>query len=137
MILDKELEFASAQVVTATAPSTNVIDTGTARDIGTGTVVECVVVAKTALVGTLVPTIEGSIDEAFTVPVLLQTLPSFAAAAAAGSKVASHLAPEIVSSGYKFIRMKFTGLTGGTVAAYLALGVDHTKHYNDAITISG
>ena len=93
MILDKELEFSAAQSVTATAASTNVIDLGSARDVGAGEVLELVVAAKTALTGTLATIVQGSVDEAFTSPVTIQTLPSFAAAAAAGSKVQAYLQP--------------------------------------------
>ena len=114
MILDKELEFSSAQVVTATAASTNVIDLGVARDVGAGERMELVVTAKTALTGTLATIIQGSVDEAFTSPVTIQTLPSMPAAAPAGSKVQAYLQP--VETAYRYIRLQYSGLTGGTVA---------------------
>ena len=134
MILDKELEFSAAQSVTATAASTNVIDLGSARDVGAGEVLELVVAAKTALTGTLATIVQGSVDEAFTSPVTIQTLPSFAAAAAAGSKVQAYLQP--VATSYRYIRLQYSGLTAGTVAAYLTKGVDAQKTYADNITIS-
>lgn len=134
MILDKELEFSSAQSVTATAASTNVIDLGVARDVGAGEVMEIVVVAKLAFTGTLATVLQGSVDEAFSSPVTIQTLPSFAAAAAAGSKVQAYLQP--VATAYRYIRLSYSGLTAGTVAAYLTKGVDAQKTYADNITIS-
>lgn len=134
MILDKELEFSSAQVVTGTAASTNVIDLGVARDIGAGEAMEIVVVAKAALTGTLVATLQGSVDEAFTSPVALETLPSFGLNAAIGSKVQAYVNP--IQTAYRYLRLNYTGLTGGTVAAYLTKGVDAQKTYADNITIS-
>lgn len=135
MILDKELEFSAAQVVTGSAPSTNVVDLGVGRDIGTGTMLEIVVTAKTALTGTLVATLQGSVDEAFTSPVPLQVLPSFPLNAPIGSTRSSYVVPEFPLP-YRYLRLNYTGLTGGTVAAYMATGVDHVKNYADAITIS-
>ena len=49
MIIDSQLEFSDSQAVTATAISTNVIDTGSAADLGVGTPLWVVVQVDVAL----------------------------------------------------------------------------------------
>ncbi len=49
MIIDKELEFSDSQAVTSTALSTNVIDTGSANDLGVGAPLWVVVQLDVAL----------------------------------------------------------------------------------------
>ena len=52
MIIDKRLQVSSAQALTATAASTDVIDLGAAAAIGPGEPLWLVVVARVALAGT-------------------------------------------------------------------------------------
>lgn len=140
MILDKDLQLSSAQALgngTGTA-STNYIDTGVARDLGTGEQMEVVVQVTTAMVGagTSVVTLQQDDDPAFGTATTAQTIGTFAATSAAGTMLSAKLQPGAITK--RYLRLMYTQgvVTAGAVSAHLALGVDHTKHYADNITIS-
>lgn len=61
MIIDKRLQVSSAQALTATAASTDVLDLSQDRDIGPGAPIWLVVVPTVALAGTS-PTLQVSIE---------------------------------------------------------------------------
>lgn len=141
MILDKNLAFSEAQVIPtgATTASTNIVDLGAVRDIGVGEDMELVVTLTSALVGagTVAVIIQTDDNEAFSSATTAQTIGTFAAASAAGTKFTAKLQPGAIVE--RYMRVAYTAgvLTGGAASAYLAHGVDNVRHYADAITITG
>lgn len=133
MYLDKEAMFSEAQTVAA-GPSDNVMDVSVARDLGTGENLYIGVVAKEDLVGTLVVTLEVSDDEAFTTPVVAQTIGTFEAAAVAGSRLFARLQPIAVDK--QFVRLAYAGGTGGVVDAFLTHNIDATKAYKSGYNVT-
>jgi len=141
MILDGQNLFSEDQVVTATAASTNLIDLNAAGDLGNGTNLYIDVVVVSALVGsgaTLAVTVETDDNAAFASAAVVQTIGTFSALAAAGTRLVARIQPEAVTE--RYVRLKFT-VAGGTmtdsgVTAFIAHGIDATAHYADAITIS-
>lgn len=144
MYVDAQLLLSDAQAVTAAADSTNLIDFGVARDIGTGEslyLVVCVDVALTdgssdstvtvALQGDSTATITpDSTVDLFTIPAL----------AAAGNIYISKLDPGAGPLGYRYVNIKYTpnngNLTTGSFTAFFAKDVQKYVSYADGITIS-
>lgn len=141
MILDKDLAFSEAQTIPtgATTASTNYVDLGAVRDIGTGEDMEFVVLITTALAGagTVAVVVQTDDNSAFSSPTTAQTLGTFAAASPAGTKITAKVQPEAIVE--RYVRLAFTSgvLSAGAASAYLAHGVDHVRNYADAITITG
>ncbi len=141
MILDKNLAFSEAQTIPtgATTASTNIVDLGAVRDIGVGEDMELVVVLTSALVGagTVAVIIQTDDNEAFSSASTAQTIGTFAATSAAGTRFVAKLQPNAIVE--RYMRVAYTAgvLTGGAASAYLAHGVDNARSYADAITITG
>jgi hypothetical protein len=144
MILDAQLQFSDAQAVTAAAGSTNTIDLGAVRDIGTGEDLYIVVSVQTTLTdggsntGTTVA-LEGDSTTTFT-PDGTQDLFSFDQAAAAGTVKIAKLDPGAAPLQYQYIRLKYTpsgaNLTGGAFDAFLTNNIERYVKYADGFTIS-
>jgi len=141
MILDQDLAFSQAQTIPtgATTASTNLVDLQAVRDIGVGEDMELVVVITTALVGagTVAVIIQTDDNAAFSSPVTAQTIGTFAAASAAGTKMSAKIQPNAIVE--RYMRVAYTSgvLTGGAASAYLTHGVDNVRYYADALTITG
>ncbi|EPV6100130.1 Bbp16 family capsid cement protein [Escherichia coli] len=137
MILDKLLMFSEKQAVTATAPSTDVIDLGpidgTVRDIGVGEPLEWIVNVDTT----------ATAAGASTVNVNLQTSPDNStwttiassgdlalAALTAGKRIVSQKVPQGVQ---RYLRLNYavtTGpLTAGAFTSGILLDVDGNNRY--------
>lgn len=140
MILDAQLLFSDAQSVTATAVSTNVVDMGNAGDHGTGEPLKLQVSLAAAMVGagaTVAVTIEQDDNEAFSSATTVQTIGTFAAVSAAGTKFVAYLQPGVLTE--RFIRLRYTvsgTLTSSSFDAFMLLNNDAVVYYADAITIS-
>lgn len=153
MIMDAQLQFSSAQAVTAAAGSTNVIDlapltggTGTnlGRDIGTGQVLYIVVSVNTTLTdagantGTTV-TIETDDNSGFASPTTAQTIGTFAQAAVAGSRFVAKLQPIQIDE--RYVRLKYTpltaNLTGGKFDAFITEDAQLFKTYASGFSVLG
>jgi len=140
MILDKDLQFSSAQTLTTGSAdaSTNYIDLGVGRDIGTGKDLEILVQIATALAGagTCVVTLEQDDNTSFSSPTTVQTIGTFAATSAAGTKLAAKIQPEAITE--RYIRLKYTNgtLSAGAVSAHVVHGVDHMTYYADGFNIA-
>lgn len=144
MYVDGQLLFSDAQAVTAAAGSTNTIDLGAVRDIGTGEDLYIVVSVQTTLAdggsntGTTVA-LEGDSTDTFS-PDGTADLFTFAQAAAAGTVKIAKLSPGSAPLQYRYIRLKYTpagaDLTGGKFDAFITNNVDKYTSYADAITIS-
>lgn len=144
MILDAQLQFSDSQAVTATAASTNYVDLGVARDIGTGEDLYIVVNCEVAMTdsgsdSTLAVALEGDSTTTFS-PDATVDLFTFAAASAAGTVKIAKLSPGSGPLGYRYIQLKYTpangNLTTGTFSAFLTNNIDKYTAYADGITIS-
>lgn len=116
MIMDKNLEFSSGQVVTSTAASTNIVDALKKGDdyANIFAFVRCATTATAGGAATLVVSIETAIDAAFTSPVtLLQSAAIPVASLVAGAELLKARLPIGV---LEFIRVKYTVATGPLTA---------------------
>lgn len=143
MIMDKELLFSDAQAVTAAAASTNVVDLGEARDVGTGQNLYVVGVVKTAFTdagsdSTLAVKLQTDSVENFASPADAQELFVFPALAAVGTTKIARLQPGAIDE--RYLRAFYTpaggNLTTGAVSLFIVHDIDQWKAYQDAITIS-
>lgn len=146
MILDAQNLLSDAQAVTATAESTNVIDLGTNRNVGTGEPIYVVCQVDTAFTdassnSTVAVTVSGSdtlSGSALSSGSTLQTLGTFAALTAAGSRLVGRLQPDVMTK--RYIALTYTvangDLTTGAFTAFLTKDIQAYTSYADAITIS-
>jgi hypothetical protein len=142
MILDKQLEFSSAQAVTATAASTNLIDFSAVRDMGTGTQLYVVCVCTVAMTdassdSTLAVALEGDSTTTVT-PDYTRTLFTFSALSAAGTVKIAALGPDDLN--LQYAQLKYTpangNLTTGSFSAYLTTNIQRYVSYADNLVIS-
>lgn len=144
MRLDAKSMFSDAQAITATAAATNVIDLGTARNIGVGTPVEVLVQVVTtfatltsltvALVGDTATPIDGS-------SIVLDDSGAIAAASlVAGYKFNLRYWPTPASPGYRYIGIYYTvggsNATAGAITAGITAGHEDIYAY-PAASFSG
>lgn len=144
MIVDSQLQFSSAQAITAAAGSTNTVDLGAVRDIGTGEDLYLVVTVTTAFTdsgsdSTLDVAVEGDSTTSFT-PDGTQSQFVIPALAAAGDTFYAKLNPGAPPLQYQYIRLKYTPANGnlstGAVTAFLAKDIQKYKAYAKNYTIS-
>jgi hypothetical protein len=143
MIHDAENRFSDAQDISGAGPdaSTDVVDLGIARDIGTGENLYLVVSVDTTFVGggiTVAVTIETDNDEAFGSPTSpAQTIGTFAALSVAGSRFVVRLQPDAINE--RFMRVLYTqsgALTTGAVTAFIVHGIDAVTQYGIGYTVT-
>lgn len=143
MIFDAQNLFSDAQAITAAAASTNIIDLGSARNIGVGEnlyvgVTIDTTFADTGSNSTLTVALEGDSTTSFT-PDGTQTLFTIHALAAAGSKYFARINPDFASN-YRYIRLYYTpnngDLSAGAVTAFLTHGIDAQTNYPKGYQIS-
>lgn len=137
MIFDNTLLFSKAQAITADAASTNVIDLralGTSyghaaallRDLGIGTKIPLLVQVVQAFntLTSLTIILQGSVDEAFTSPIVISSESKLLAALTVGAQFTIDFIPRGAS--YRYIRMYYDvvgtnptlgQITAGVVAA--------------------
>jgi len=142
MILDRQLQFSSAQAVTAAAGSTDTIDFGAARDLGVGEPLYIVVVCTVAMTdggsdSTLAVALEGDSTTTFT-PDSTRTLFTFAALSAAGTTKYARIGPDDMN--LRYARLSYTpangDLTTGSFSAYLTNSIQKYTSYADNLVIS-
>ncbi len=143
MIIDSQLLFSDAQALTAAAASTNLVDLGAIRDIGTGEplyVFLSVDVALTDSGSNSTVTVDAQTDDAaaFGSATTAQTLFTIAATAAAGTMYLACLGPTLINE--RFLRLYYTmnngNLDTGTVTAALVKNVQRYVSYANNFTIS-
>jgi uncharacterized protein YdbL (DUF1318 family) len=105
MYQDAHNQFSSAQAVTATAASTNLIDLGAIRNMGVGENLYLVVVCTTAMTdagsdSTLAVTVETDDNSSFSSATTTQTIGTFAAVSAAGTKLVARIQPDQMNERY-------------------------------------
>ena len=112
MIIDKRLQVSSQQALTATAVSTDVVDTGAARDVGPGDQLWLCVAVRVAPGGTS-PTLAIGIstddNSGFSSETVLFTGPTLAAAA---FPLGARFAYPVPFGAERYLRAKYT--MGGT-----------------------
>lgn len=147
MIIDGALLFSSAQAVTATAVSTNVIDLTNARDMGVGDnpALKILAVVTTAMLSagatTLTITVEGSTDNSsWTV---MASTPAIAKAnLTAGAQIMNMDLPRTAPGQAlpRYLRLNYTvavsNFTAGAITASLVLDRDDLINYPAGINIS-
>ena len=125
MYLDKQLMFSEAQAVTVTAASTNVVDLGADRDVGSGEPLELLVVvdeaAAAAGAATLTMALETDDNEAFaSATTLLSSAEIGKAALTAGS---SHFKVRVPEDAERYLRLNYTVATGPLTAGKFSAGL--------------
>jgi hypothetical protein len=142
MITDNELYFSEEQAVTATADSESVVDLGVERDIGRGENLFLVVQCTEAMTdagsdSTVAVTLETDDNTGLTSAVVLDTVGTFAALSAAGTRFVRRLPP---SDNYeRYLGVRYTvangNLTTGKFTAAIVKDVNLDKVYPDNISI--
>lgn len=144
MYVDGQLLFSDAQAVTAAAASTNTVDLGIARDIGTGQDLYVVVVCDVAMTdgssdSTLDVILYGDSTTTFT-PDAQQTLFQFPALSAAGTVKYAKLDPGSAPLQYQYIQLYYSpnngNLTTGSFTAFITTDVQKYASYANGYTIS-
>ncbi len=143
MYVDAQNLFSDAQAVTASAASTNLIDLGSARDIGVGRELYFVVIVDVAFTdagsdSTVTVIIQTDDNSGFGSAVTAQTIGLFAALTAAGSRLIARLAPE--AGWEQYIRAFYTvangNLTTGSLTAFLTTDIQAWTAYPIGYTVS-
>lgn len=139
MYLDSQLEFSDAQAVTASAASENIIDLGSAQvNAGVGEELYLVVQVQTAMTdvgsdSTVAVTLEGDDNEAFASATTVQTIGTFAATSAAGTKLVARLQPEAITE--RFLRIQYTVAGGDLTTGSFDAAIVHTAQLDDYFPI--
>jgi hypothetical protein len=143
MILDSQLLFDANVEHLTTEASDDYIDIGVARDMGVGENLFFFSVVKTAFTdgasnSTMALTIEKDSDSAFGSVATAQTIGTFAALSAIGTRLLARLQPEAVNS--RYLRTKYTVANGDLSTGKFTTGLAHNIQawtaYADNITIS-
>lgn len=146
MFMDKDLEFSTAQAVTAAVASTNYLDTAplytgnTGRDLGVSelyVVAACTVAMTDASSdSTLAVTLETDDNTSFSTPTTLCTLFTFPAVSAAGTKLFARLPPGLPYE--RYIQLRYTpangNLTTGSFTAAIVNNIDAWTSYKSAVS---
>jgi hypothetical protein len=133
MLLDAQLLFSDLQALTATANSTNVIDTLAARDIAAGEdlYVVCVVTTTTVSAGssTLTITLETDDNVSFSSATTLYTTSAIAKATlVAGYRALSFKLPRYTE---RYLRLVYTVATADFTAGKFLAGITLTGTISD------
>lgn len=143
MYVDAQNLFSDAQAVTATAPSTNLIDFGSVRDIAVGRELYVIIIVDTAFTdassdSTVTVTIETDDNTGFSSAAIIQTIGTFAALSAAGARLVARLQPD--AGWERYVRLKYTVANGdlstGALTAFLALDLQAFTAYPIGYTVS-
>lgn len=143
MLLDAHNLFSDAQAVTAAAASTNLIDLGAIRNLGVGENLYVVVVCDVAMTddssnSTLAVKVQTDDNESFDSATDGQTIGTFAATSAIGTKLVARLQPDLVNE--RYMRLYYTPANGnlstGSFTAFLTHDIDAYTSYADNSTIS-
>ena len=143
MYVDAQNLFSSAQAITVTAASDNLIDLGSAVNLGTGQDVYVVVVVTTAFTdagsdATVAVTVQTDTASTFGSATTAQTIGTLGAVSAAGARLIAKL--QKFTTAERYVRLYYTvangPLTAGAVTAFLTVDVHDYTVYPDNITIS-
>ena len=145
MIIDAQLLFSDSQDITGGAStSTNTLDMGAVRDIGTGEPLYLWINVEVAFTGasvTLVVALQGDSTTTIT-PDGTENVLIIPALAAAGAIYFVRLRPASDPLQYRYLRLAYTptggaaSLGAGTISAGLTHDIQRAVHYADNVTIS-
>ena len=145
MIMDLATQFSNAQAITATAVSTNVIDLGAVRNIGSGEDLYLVLIVTTAFTdassdSTVTPSLQTDDNEAFGSAATVRTYDTLAALSAAGTTRIYKLEPFTTAGIYeRYIRLNYTvaggNLSTGAITAFITKDVTTYRHYASGFSI--
>ena len=143
MIIDKELEFSDGQAVTASAISTNVVDTGAAptlKDIGQGLPLYLVIQVDDTALAAGAATVDFSIESDSTADLATSaTVHTTSGAIGKATLVAGYqFALALPISDYeRYVGVRYTVATGpltaGEFSAFLTTDVQKNVIYPDAL----
>lgn len=137
MIIDAQLLFAQAQAVTASAPSTNVVDLGSNREVGVSagmqTVINVVASAAAAGAATVQVQLQAATDSGFSAPINLAQTDVIPVASLVAGYSAYLPTPVTVGVNYRYLRIYFNvasgPLTAGSFTAEMVYGVQANRPY--------
>jgi hypothetical protein len=139
-MLDKNLFFDDNAEQLTTGASTNYLDLEIGRNIGAGTPLYIESLVRTAMTdassdSTMTLTLETDDNTSFSSPTELQTIGTFSATSAVGTKLSVGLV--ISDSVQRYIRVKYTvangDLTTGKFSTYITTVSDVNTAYADGI----
>lgn len=139
-MLDKNLFFDDNAEQLTTGASTNYLDLEIGRNIGAGTPLYIESLVRTAMTdagsdSTMTLTLETDDNTSFSSPTTLQTIGTFSATSAVGTKLSVGLV--ISDSVQRYIRVKYTvangDLTTGKFSTYITTLSDVNTAYADGI----
>lgn len=141
MYVDAQQEYSVAQVVVATAVSTNSIDHSSDRNIGVGEplVVVITVVSLAVTAGTLTVTLQADTTSAFGSPVIAATSPALATATLiAGYKYVMPVPPDLLTARWSRLNYTIVTITTVTLTSFLTLAaaVQNEVYYPAGVTVS-
>lgn len=143
MIIDYLLLFSDAQALTASAASTNYVDLGAARDLGTGTDLYVglnvdVTLTDSGSNSTVSVYLQTDDNSSFSSATNGQLLFTIAATAAVGTVYYACISPGAADERYMrlYYSMNNGDLSTGSVTAYIVKDIQKFKAYNDNVTIS-
>lgn len=143
MYLDQQLLFDDNAEHLTNEGSTNLVDLGAARNIGVGESLYFVIVVDTALTdassnSTMTITLETDDNSSFSSATTAQTIGTFEALAAAGTRLVAKLQPDAINE--RYLRVKYTVANGdlstGKFTAFLTKDLQAYTSYPDGFTIS-
>lgn len=132
MILDKSLELSTAQTVTGSAASTNIIDLGQSRDIGAGEPLQLVIsVVETATAaGAATVTFEVQTDTVATFASPTTLIRSAEISKDALTQGASPFQVAVPRGVERYLRLFYTVGTGPLTAGRFTATIAHTRQDN-------
>jgi len=146
MFVDSQLLFSDEQnlaAITTSGASTNLVDLGAVRDIGTGEALYLVLNVDLALTdtgsnSTVTVDIQTDDNASFSSNTTAQVAFTIAATAAAGTVYYERLAPGAINERYMrlFYTMNNGDVSAGKVTAAIVKDIQKYVSYADAITIS-
>ncbi len=145
MITDANLKLSAAQAVTVTAFSTNTIDLGVARDIGTGedlkVHISVDVAATAAGAATVNFQLVTSANADLSSPTIIgQTDAIPKASLTVGTRLVLPIPPSIGGNGQRYVGIQYTvgtgPLTAGSFTAYVVKDVEDRKAYASGFSVT-
>ena len=143
MYVDAQLLFDEGAAHLTTGASTNIADFRIPRNMGVGEELYLVVIVTEAFTdagsdSTMAVAIETDDNEGFASATVAQTVGTFGALSAVGSRLVARLQPDAINE--RYMRLGYTvangDLTTGKFSAFITNTIDAYTSYADNITIS-
>lgn len=143
MILDAALLFDNNVAHLTTEAGTDYIDLGSNRNLGVGAELYFFAIVTTAFTdsssnSTMALSLETDDNTSFSSATTAQTIGTFAALAAIGTRLVARLQPDVITE--RYLRLKYTVVNGDLTTGKFTAGLTHNIQaftaYADNITIS-